>query len=70
MKEIVKMANSICPSLQFTGDYPGANTDGKLPILDICCWIKADNQIVYEYYSKPIACTFPFWAPFPKLSGD
>ena len=29
MDEIVKMANSICPVLQFTGDCPGANTDGK-----------------------------------------
>ena len=54
-KEIVKMANSICLILQLTRDCPGANTDGKLPILDICCWINADNQIVYEHYSKPIA---------------
>ena len=33
MKEIVKMANSICSILQFTGDCAGASTDGKLPIL-------------------------------------
>ena len=33
MKEIIKMANSICPILQFTGDCPGANTNNKLPIL-------------------------------------
>ena len=32
MKEIIKMANSICPILQFTGDCPGANTSNKLPI--------------------------------------
>ena len=31
MQEIVKMANSIFPILQFTGDCPGANKDGKLP---------------------------------------
>ena len=32
MKEIIKMANSICPTLQFAGDCPGANTNNKLPI--------------------------------------
>jgi len=54
MEEIVKMANSICPILQFTGDCPGANANGKLPILDICCWIEND-QVIYEHYNKPIA---------------
>ena len=29
MKEIVKMANSNCPILQFLGDCPGSNVDGK-----------------------------------------
>ena len=32
MEEIIKMANSICPILQFTGDCPGANENNKLPI--------------------------------------
>ena len=54
MDEIVKMAKSICSILQFTGDCPGANTEGKLPILDICCWIK-NNQVIFEHYRKPIA---------------
>ena len=54
MEEIVKMANSICPILQFTGDCPGANPNRKLPILDICCWID-NNQVIYEHYNKPIA---------------
>ena len=29
MKEIVKMANSICPILQIVGDCPGKSADGN-----------------------------------------
>ena len=54
MKEIIKMANSICPTLQFTGDCPGANTNNKLPILDMNCWVE-DNCVLYEHYTKPMA---------------
>ena len=54
MKEIIKMANSICPTLQFTGDCPGANTNNKLPILDVNCWVE-DNCVLYEHYTKPMA---------------
>ena len=54
MKEILKMANSICPVLLFTGDCPGANTNGETPILDINCWVE-ENHVLYEHYTKPIA---------------
>ena len=54
MKEIIKMANSICPILQFTEDCSGANTNNKLPILDMNCWVE-DNCVLYEHYTKPMA---------------
>ena len=54
MKEIIKMAISICPILQFTGDCPGANENNKLPILDMNCWVE-DNCVLYEHYTKPMA---------------
>lgn len=38
MEEILKMAYSICPIQEFTGNCPEANENGKLSILlDINC---------------------------------
>ena len=52
MEETVKMAISICPILQFVGDCPEKNADGKLPILDLKCWVQ-DGHVYYEHYTKP-----------------
>lgn len=48
------MTNSICPIPQFEGDFPCGNADGKLPVLDLKCWVE-DKKVLYEYNSKPIA---------------
>ena len=49
-----QMANYICSVLQFTGYYPEANTNDKLPILDMSCWVEEDH-VLYEHNTKPIA---------------
>ena len=36
-----------------TCDYPSANNDGKMPVLDLKCWTKG-NEILYEHYRKPM----------------
>ena len=49
------MANSICPIIQLTEDYPSRNPDGKLPILDLKVWVGPHGQILYESYRKETA---------------
>ena len=48
LREIVTMANSICPILQLEGDCPSANEDKKLSILDLKCWVQ-DERVYYEH---------------------
>ena len=52
------IANSVTAMLSWTIDYPSANRDGKLPVLDICCWCQETSSGTitnYEFYSKPMA---------------
>ena len=58
MKEMRKMADSICPIIQMTEDCPGMNRDGKLPILDLKVWVDNKGEILYEYYRKEMARRF------------
>ena len=55
MKIVTHIANSIHPMLQFEEDFPSNNTDEKLPILDLKCWMDCDNIVWFEHYEKPVA---------------
>ena len=58
MDLLLKIANSIHESTQFTAEYPSKYTDGKQPVLNLKVWIeKKDgrNFIMYEHYRKEVA---------------
>jgi hypothetical protein len=55
LTEMRKMANSICPILQMTEDYPSRSPDGKLAILYLKVSVGPDGRILYEFYRKEMA---------------
>ena len=44
MREIRKIANTICPMVEMVEDYLSAHMDGKLPILDIQVYVKTTRS--------------------------
>ena len=58
IREMVKMANTVCPVIQWTSDCPGEHQDGKMP-LELKIWIAKEEemrqQIMFEFYRKPMA---------------
>ena len=60
-KIIADIANSIDSRIQVTTDYPEANSDGRMPVLDLKIWVDKNNdipRISYSFYKKPIASPF------------
>ena len=63
MREISRMADSICPVLKTTFDCPGLQESGKMPLLNLQVWVervekeggRREWETVWEYYRKPCA---------------
>ena len=63
MTEIRKMADSICPMIQFEEDYASKNEDQLLKILEFKVCVKKGEQtdrppkpeIIYYHYYKPVS---------------
>ena len=59
MKECMRIANSIHPSIQVTGDIPTNYNDKRLPILDLRVWIGEVSPEVYKvitsHYIKDVS---------------
>ena len=58
MREMVKMANSVCPIIQMTSECPGKFEDKKMPLLDLKIWVMKEEErqkILFEFYRKPMA---------------
>ena len=63
MREISKMADSICPVLKTTFDCPGLQECGKMPLLNLQVWVERvemegggrEWETLWEYYRKPCA---------------
>ena len=57
--EILDMiANNINENIQFTWDTPGQNTNNRMPVLDLACWVTETNEgtlLNYEFYMKHMA---------------
>ena len=57
--EVVKqIADSVTGMLVWTADFPSANSNGKLPILDIETWTEETvhgTRTCYSFYRKPMA---------------
>ena len=54
MREMVRMASSINPMIQMTGDCPSKNNDRRMPLLNTKVWVE-DGVLLYENYRKPMA---------------
>ena len=55
---IATIANSINSNIQVTTDYPEANIDRKMPVLDLKIWVDYSNvipKVSYTFYKKPIS---------------
>ena len=57
--ELVKeLANTICPFLQMTVDYPSKHPSGWMPILDLQVQMAPDNTLNFKWFKKPMATDF------------
>ena len=53
---ILNLADSINPGvLKFEVDYPSRNLSGKLPTLDLECWVSGNNQVEFTFYKKNVS---------------
>ena len=58
MEFIKEVGNSIHYSIQIEVDYPSKHNDGKMPILDLKCWIERQGEtskIMHEHYMKEVS---------------
>ena len=57
-----EIGNSISDMIQLTVDYPSNNSNGRVPILDLECWVIRDEngfqKILYSFYEKPMKSSF------------
>ena len=52
------LANTICPYLQMTVDYPSKNPSGWMPILDLQVQMARDNSVNFTWFKKSMATDF------------
>ena len=52
------LANTICPFLQMTVDFPSKNPSGWMPILDLQVQMAADNTVNFKWFKKSMATDF------------
>ena len=55
---IQELANSICPSIQMTVDFPSSHISGWMPILDVEVRMREDKTVDWRHYRKPMASPF------------
>ena len=55
LEKVKSIGDRIHSSIQLEADYPAKYEDRKVPILDLKVWVNEDNQIIHEYYMKPVA---------------
>ena len=55
LKEVVKMGSSICDMIQLTGECPTSSPGGKMPVLDLACWLGEEGTVWWQHYRKPVA---------------
>ena len=55
VNKILAIANSIEEGIEMEIDVCENHSDGKLPILDMKCWIDNDGNAMYQHYEKPVS---------------
>ena len=64
IREISRMADSICPVLRTTFDCPSLQQNRKMPLLNLQVWVErvekeggggGEWEVVWEYFRKPCA---------------
>ena len=62
METAQAIGNSVNPMIQLTVDFPERNSNGRVPILDLECWVEKDGEgftkIMYSFYEKPMKSPF------------
>ena len=53
-----ELANTVCPYIQMTVDYPSAHLDNWIPILDVSVRVRDDNTVDFKHYRKPLASPY------------
>ena len=53
-----ELANTLCPFIQMTADYPSAHPNGWMPILNVSVQVTADNMVDFKHYRKPMASPY------------
>ena len=63
MREVVKMASSIHPMIQLTGDCPSLNNDKRMPLLNTKVWVEEVKSslgiIPHQGHSSQVSCRHP-----------
>ena len=55
MKVFSDIANSLDSDIQFTIETPSMSPDRKLACLDLKIWLDDEDQIMFQFNSKPMA---------------
>ena len=55
IEKLVDIANSVEKSIVMEVDTCRKHSDGKLPILDMKCWLDHEGYAVYQHYEKSVA---------------
>ena len=57
------VANNIFPEMfHVTIDNANNHDDGKIPTLDLKVWVSKDNQILHQFYTKPVSFKGLVWS--------
>ena len=54
MRVVLEVANSLDKDIQLTAETPSQNASGKLPCLDLEVWLNENQEIMFQFYSKPM----------------
>ena len=55
MKLVCQLANMINPRIKMVYDCPSLHVSGKMPILNLQCWVTGDGFLEWELYRKPMS---------------
>ena len=55
MRLVRLLANQINPRIQMVEDCPSLHESGKMPVLDLQCWVDEGGFLQWEFYRKPMS---------------
>ena len=55
MAIVRQLANTINKRIVMVEDFPSKHQGGKMPVLDLQCWVEENGYLRWEHYSKPMS---------------